>query len=179
MEDASPLGETDQRAGRVLKGRAATSVESLAALVGAHPDALEEIYAKAEPARPEWLGERPHGRILTLPSLRSVHLLFRPVVELVSTSFMPWQGIVFDHGGNAGKNLVFGRETMRFRVEQGPSLFDGAPTLAFSYDKNPWPTRLLRDEVRMVSHQFAIGPTFVEINGTPTLVAWFGLDAVR
>ena len=180
MEQASRgAASSAPGAAQGFRGRAATSVESLAALVGAHPNALAEIYAKAEPARPEWLGDRPHGRLLALAPLGEVHLLTRPLVQLVSTSFFPWDGITFDHGGNAGTNIVFGREAMRFRVEQGPSALDGAPTLVFSYVANRWPTKLLRDEARMVSHDFAIGPTFLEIGGTPRLVAWYGLEAMR
>jgi hypothetical protein len=161
------------------KTRVATNVTSLDTLVGAHPHALAGIFAKGEPASPDALGPRPHGRLLALTATREVHLAFRPIVEWISTSIMPWDGLVFDHGGNAGKNLVFGRETMRFRSEVGPSELDGEPALVLSYAANSWPIRLLRDELRTVNDTIAIGPTFVEIGRRPVLVAWFGLETTH
>lgn len=160
-------------------GRIATAVTSLDALVGAHPEALAGIFAKGEAARPDVLGERPRGRLLTVTATKSVHLMLRPVVAWVSSTAMPWEGLVFDHGGNAGANVLFGRETMRFRAQSAPSALDGEPALVMTYASNPWPVKLLRDELRMVNDRLAIGPTFVDIGGRPTLVAWFGVEAVR
>ncbi len=160
-------------------GRIATAVTSLASLVGAHPDALASIFAKGEVARPEILGERPRGRLLTLTFTRDAHLLLRPLVEWVSRSAMPWEGLSFDHGGNAGANVVLGRDTMRFRAESAPSAIDGAPALVMTYAQNPWPTKLLRDELRMVNDELAIGPTFLEVGGRHVLIAWFGVAASR
>jgi len=173
------LDTTDTEKAPRRKGRIATNVTSLDTLVGAHPSALESIFAKGEAARPESLGDRPRGRLLTLAAAREVHLALRPVIEWLSSSLMPWEGVVFDHGGNAGANLVFGRETARFRAESTSSAIDGQPALVLTYASARWPINLLRDELRLVNDGLAIGPTFVEIGGKPHLVAWFGLEASR
>jgi hypothetical protein len=147
--------------------RIATHVASIDTLVGAHPDALREIYEKGDPATVEALGERPHGRLLSLVPTSGVHLLVRPLVQIVSTTLMPWEGIVFDHGGNAGANVVRGREMLRFRAERVASLVDGAPTLALTYPTVAW----LRDELRMVNEGIALGVTFIRERP----FVWFGL----
>jgi hypothetical protein len=157
--------DTNQPAAR--KNRIATNVTSIDTLVGAHPDSLREIYEKGDPATVDALGERPHGRLLSVIPTGAVHLLVRPLIQIVSTTFMPWEGIVFDHGGNAGANVVRGRETMRFRAERVASQLDGGPTLALTYPKMAW----LRDEIRMANEGLALGITFVR----DIPFAWFGL----
>ena len=150
------------------KKRIATHVSSIDTLVGGHPEALREIYSDSEPATVDALGERPRGRLLSLEQTAGFHILIRPLLQIVSTTLMPWEGIVFDHGGNAGANIVLGREVLRFRAERTESVLDGHPTLVLTYPKTAW----LRAELRMVSDDVGLGVTLVR--GVP--VTWFGLS---
>lgn len=155
------------------QARIAISVRSVDDLVGAHPDTLASLFEHAKPADPEELGERPRGRLLGLAGVAAVHLALRPLVRGLSRGGTAlWQGIQFDHGGNAGANLVVGRRAMRFRAQRGPSLLDGAPALVLTYDRSAWPVSALRDELRMVGPKLALGATFVG----GRLTAWFGLE---
>jgi len=150
------------------KKRIATHVSSIDTLVGGHPEALREIYSDSDPGTVDALGERPRGRLLSLEQTAGFHILIRPLLQIISTTLMPWEGIVFDHGGNAGANIVLGREVLRFRAERTESVLDGQPTLALTYPKTGW----LRAEIRMVSDEVGLGVTLVR--GVP--VAWFGLS---
>jgi hypothetical protein len=168
-------------AGPSHPGRIATHVGTLDELVGAHPDALRKIYRGGLPADPADLGESPRGRVLSLELGADLFLLLRPVVRAFASGAFPWKGKVFDHGGNAGQNVVFGKTMVRFRTELGASDVDGKPTLALLYDSpafaNPWPIRAIRDELRSIGPGLAIGPAFMEIGGARRPLLWFGLEA--
>jgi len=140
-------------------------------LVGAHADTLRDLFAGASPADPEDLGDAPRGRLLGLHLSGDAHLLLRPVVRLVSKRLVPWQGIVFDHGGNAGANVMLGREVQRFKARIGPSRFDSKSSLVLSYDALGFPLSALSDELRSLGSGTALGATYVGSK----LVAWFGL----
>jgi len=163
METVQPTAE---RASTV------THVASLDTLVGAHPDALSDIFARGTPATVEALGERPHGRLLSLVQTGPFHLLVRPLLQIISTTLMPWEGVVFDHGGNGGANVIRKAERVRFRAERGPSAIDGAPALVLTYPAHPW----LRDELRMIDDGVAVGITFVTVMKKQTPAVWFGLQ---
>src|SRR5690349_9081018 len=107
--------------------RLVTQVASLDELVGSHPDALHAIYGAGRPADPAELGDEPKGRVLSLQPGSDVFFLSRPLIRATKTDLFPWRGKVFDHGGNAGQNVVFGKKTLRFRTELGPSELDGKP----------------------------------------------------
>lgn len=161
--------------------RPAVAVTSLRPLVGAHPEALRAIYGKGVTADPAELGAAPRGRLLAFDGGADVFLLFRPLLRALDKGLSPWRGKVFDHGGNAGQNVVFGGKMLRFRTEVGPSEVDGQPTLVLLYDseafKNPWPLKTVRDELRTVGPGVAIGPAYVTVGGRPVCVLWFGLEA--
>ena len=152
-------------------------MESIDSLVGAHAEALAEIYANGEPATAEELGDKPRGRFLSFVPTSSLHLLLRPLVRVISTTLMPWQGVQFDHGGNAGANVFSGKPAMRFRAERAASALDGMQAMVLTYDGQPWPFKHLRDEARMVAEGLAIGPTFVKVGDSHHLLAWFGLTS--
>jgi len=157
-------------------------VSSLASLVGGHPDALRGLYGSGQPADPAELGDQPRGQVLALGEGSDLFLMTRPLVRLLSGGFRPWEGKTFDHGGNSGKNVVFGKQLFRFRVETGASALDGKPALLLSYGepshKNPWPLRAVVDELRSVGSGIAIGPAlFHGEGGSPRLLLWFGLEA--
>lgn len=157
--------------------RVVTRVGSLDALVGSHPGALRKIYASGRPADPAELGERPRGRVLAIEPLQSVFLMVRPIVRALASDLLPWQGKVFDHGGNSGQNRVFGKQVLRFHAALEPSAIDGKPTLALRYDdpafKNPWPVSAVVDELRSIGDGLAIGPALMR----GQLLLWWGLQA--
>lgn len=170
--DVSETPKTGARGARVV------TVSSLASLVGSHPRALATIFSRGTALDPLSFDGRIHGRLLAMPLVESLHLALRPVVRGLS-SIGTWEGIVFDHGGNAGHNVVFGKSALRFRAERAPSLTDGAPALVLDYaDKNPWPVKLLRDELRLVGDGIAIGPAFLMTDKKP-IIWWFGLESVQ
>lgn len=161
--------------------RPAVAVTSLRPLVGAHPEALRAIYGKGVATDPAELGAAPRGRVLAFEGGADVFLLFRPLLRALDKGLSPWRGKVFDHGGNAGQNVVFGGKMARFRTEVGPSEVDGQPTLKLLYDseafKNPWPLKTVHDELRTVGPGVALGPAYVTMGGRPVCVLWFGLEA--
>ncbi|NUQ74045.1 MAG: hypothetical protein HUU21_10865 [Polyangiaceae bacterium] len=156
------------------------NVSSLEELVGAHPEALQRIYERGRPADPVDLGDEPRGRVLALGPFSDAFMLLRPVIRALATDAFPWRGKVFDHGGNSGENVVFGKKMLRFRAEVGPSEVDGAPTLVLRYGepsyKNPWPVRAIVDELRSVGRGVAIGPAYFTNKGERYLMLWFGLQ---
>jgi len=159
------------------KERRTTLIDSLDTLVGAHPDALRDMYLDAPTADPAELGDAPRGLVLALDRLDGLFLVVRPAIRAMRSGLFPWQGKTFDHGGNSGQNRIFGRTTLRFRTEVGPSILDGAPTLILTYDRAPWPVRGFRDELRMVGEGIAIGPVFSKHGETGRPIIWFGLQA--
>jgi hypothetical protein len=160
--------------------RVVGSTRSLAELVGAHPDTLRTIYGKGRPADPGALGERPRGRVLALGESSDAFMLLRPVVRALAKDALPWKGKIFDHGGNSGVNVIFGKHAFRFHADVGASSIDGEPTLVLRYGepayKNPWPVRAVIDELREVGDGVAIGPAFFTNKGERSLMLWFGLE---
>lgn len=163
--------------------RLVTQVESLDSIVGAHPDALFEIFAEGRATDPAELGPAPRGRFLAIVPGADVFLVTRPLMRALATDHLPWRGKVFDHGGNSGQNIVFGRKAFRFHAEVGASALDGRPALVLDYSPaahgNPWPVRALRDELRTVGDGVAIGPAFLVGRGAPRTLLWFGLEIAR
>lgn len=175
MADASlekPSTDTLPQGPRKLHTRAT----SLSSLVGAHPDALAAIYRDGRPADPDDLGDAPRGRVLAFQAGAEMFMLTRPVLRALASDHMPWRGKVFDHGGNSGRNVVFGKQMFRFHAEVAPSEIDGQPTLVLRYHdpafKNPWPIRAVVDELRYIGPGLAIGNVFLG----KRLLAWWGLE---
>jgi hypothetical protein len=160
--------------------RVVTRAGSLEALIGSHPDALRKIYAAGRPADPGDLGDLPRGRVLAVEPLKSLFLLARPIVRALGNDFLPWQGKVFDHGGNSGMNRVFGKQVLRFHAEAGASAVDGKPTLILRYDDpafgNPWPMKSVVDELRSIGEGLAIGPALFGAGDAQRVVLWWGLS---
>ena len=122
-------------------------------------------------ADPAALGDSPRGRLLTLAGTASVHLAAREAIRLLSRGGgVLWQGISFDHGGNAGKHLLFGKQLVRFRVELAASALDGAPALILSYPKAGPLLAKLHAELRTCGEGLAMGPVFAGKH----VVAWVG-----
>ena len=161
--------------------RIPTQVTSLESLVGAHPEALRKIFGTGRPADPAALGEAPRGYLLAFDRGGDVFLAVRPFLRGLSTGLLPWRGKTFDHGGNSGQNVLLGKKLLRFQAEVGPSELDGLPALILTYHapahQNPWPFRLVRDELRMAGPGIALGPAIVPVMGAPVPLLWFGLAA--
>lgn len=157
-------------------GRRPSTVSTLASLVGAHPDTLRKLFGEGRPADPAELGEVTHGLLLSIAASDDFFLALRPIVRLISSGATPWKGKTFDHGGNSGQNLVFGKPRFRFRAEVAPSAIDGQPALRLVYADpafaNPWPVRDLVDELRSVAPGMAIGPVLHH----GRVLGWFGLE---
>jgi hypothetical protein len=163
--------------------RITTQVTSLDSLIGAHPDALKEIYRSGKPTDPAELGDAPRERVLAFEQAAQVFMATRPLLQALASDWMPRMCKDFDHGGNSGTNVLLGKKVFRFRAEFAASELDGAPALALRYaDKalrNPWPIRAVTDELRTVGSGFAIGPAFFEWQGRQLLWLWFGLERVQ
>jgi hypothetical protein len=155
-------------------------MSSLSELVGAHPNALRLFYEAGRVADPAVFGASPRGRILALEAGQDIFLVLRRLFQIADTDRSPWQGKVFEPSGSAGQNVVFGRRTASFRVEHADSVIDGKPTLLLRYDdpadKNPWPIRAIRDELRSVGQGLAIGPFLFVQGPTSRVVGWWGLE---
>ncbi|WP_437612876.1 hypothetical protein WMF20_10450 [Sorangium sp. So ce834] len=175
--------QSDQNVGAAAGRRMITQVSSLDSLIGAHPDALRQIYRAGKPADPAELGDAPRGRLLTLQPTAGVHLAVRPLIRALASDWMPWRGTEFDHGGNSGTNLVRESKVCRFKAQLVPSELDGEPTLALTYGEkafgNPWPVSALKDELRTPSPGLAIGPVLLKWHERWHVVLWFGLTRVE
>jgi hypothetical protein len=153
-----------------------TKVASVETLVGAHPDALRDIYASGTPADPTALGS-PRGRLCSLEPLAAAYALTRPVVVALSR-IAPWQGKLFESGGTSGRNLLLGRPVLRFSCEAAESELDGRPTLAMRYDGlgNPAPFRRVVDELRVVGEGVALGVTLLATRRGWRPIWWWALE---
>ena len=156
--------------------RRPSMVTSLASLVGAHPDTLRKLFHEGRAADPAELGEVTHGLLLSVATPEDVFLAIRPLVRLLSSGPTPWTGKTFDHGGNSGQNLVFGKPRFRFRAEVSPSAIDGQPALRLLYSDpafaNPWLLRDVTDELRSVAPGIAVGPVLLR----GRVLGWFGIE---
>jgi hypothetical protein len=177
MTATASEGAPDER--RIRRKRDIAHVPSLAALLGAHPDALRDIYLAAEPADPTAFG-RTRGLLLAVESLSSVHLLVRPAVRLLAGSFNPWRGVTFESGGTTGTNRVLGFDAIRFRCEVDRSELDGRPALVVRYGGfgHSWPIANVVDELRIVGDGIAIGPSMLSGPHGMSLLAWWGITSM-
>ncbi len=170
------MAATNEESGRQAKrggrARVIARVRSLESLVGAHPDAMRDIYESGAPLDPTELGE-VNGQLLSVDGLADTFMLTQPLVKLAS-KLDPWRGKRFERGGTAGKDMLLNLKAFRFRCEIGASALDSKDTLRLSYDGlgNPWPVRDTLCELRRVGDTTAIGPTWVGSR----LLLWWGLE---
>jgi hypothetical protein len=153
-----------------------TKVESLATLVGAHPDALRDLYAAGDPTDATALGGLRRGLLLTVEPLEGAFVLTRPLVRAFSRLGL-FAGKTFESGGTAGQDRFAGGDRFRFRCELGPSLLDGKPTLVMRYDElgNPWPISACVDELRTIGN-VGIGLTALSPGRHARVAFWWGLE---
>jgi hypothetical protein len=172
----SPDSPADRPSSASAPGRHRSALTTLAGLVGAHSDALRRLFDEGRPADPAELGDVTRGRMLSIAASEDVFLAMRPIVRALAAGPMPWTGKTFDHGGNSGQNLIFGKPRLRFRAEVAPSALDGKPALRLLYADaafaNPWLLRDTVDELRAVGPGLALGPVLFR----GRVLGWIGLE---
>lgn len=180
---SSATVKTDGGEGGSSGRRVVTQVNALEALVGAHPDALRAIFRNGRPSDPAELGDAPRGALLSFSERNELFLVTRPLLRFLDRGVLPWKGKTFDHGGNSGQNLVFGKPLLRFHAEIGPSAIDGKHALILRYDtpahNNPWPIGSMVEELRTIGPGVAIGPALISMGGGAAVLFWFGLEAAH
>ena len=149
-------------------------VTSLDELLGAHPDTLRAMFAGGHASDPLELGEAPRGRLLASEQARDVNALARPIGQALAKP-LPWRGKVLRPDGS-GANVVFGREVAAFSWRTEASAIDGEPALVLSYEAQPWPLRVIHDELRTVADGIAIGPIVARTPAGHVVIGWFGLE---
>ncbi len=156
---------------RRTRARAIAQVRSLETLVGAHPDAMRDIYEDGSALDSTELGHTP-GRLLAVAPLAETFMLTKSLVKLASR-IDPWRGKRFERGGTAGKDILLNMQAFRFRCEIGASEIDGQDTLLLRYRGlgNPWIVQHASCELRRVGPTTAIGPAWLGSR----LWFWWGL----
>ncbi|MSP23723.1 MAG: hypothetical protein EXR75_00880 [Myxococcales bacterium] len=163
-------------------------VPSLDALVGAHPDALRDLFDTGRMADATELATvadttklaEAAGRVLAFEGLANVHALTGSFVRAIANHLVPWRGGAFDAGGTTGRHLLFGRSATRFRCEPEPSNLDGRTALVFRHDGvgNLWPATSFVCELRRVDEGVLIGPGFRRASKDKLALAfWWGIEA--
>lgn len=173
MAEATP-GDSKTRRG---KSKVIPRISSLETVMGAHPDALRDIYGEGLPADPSRFDGSCDGRLLAIPRFVEAYALTRPLVTLVAKHLNPWRGQVFESGGTAGVNRLGSLHAFRFRCEASESHVDHKQTMTLHYDgfANPWPISRFVAELRTVGDGVAIGPAFYLAGPASKLVLWWGL----
>jgi hypothetical protein len=174
MEAAVTNGEKPRQRGRTTS---TTTVASLELLVGAHPDALRDIYASGAPADPTEL-RASQGRLLAIERFAGVYALTRPLTVALSR-VAPWRGKTFEPGGTSGRNIVAGRPAFRFACAVADSELDGRPTLAMRYEGlgNPAVITRVLDELRVVGDGIALGVSLLGGRHGYRPLWWWGLES--
>ena len=170
---------TDRLDPRSARARHMAHVESLDALIGAHPDALRDHYftgTATDPTELSRIGDVP-GRLLALEPLSPAFVLTRSLVRALGNHSVLWRGKTFESGGTAGADQVLGGVRVRFRCEVDASRLDEETALVFHYDDlgNGWPWSRTYWELRDIAKGIAIGPIFFETATGPRLFFWYGL----
>ncbi|MEM9692830.1 MAG: hypothetical protein AAGA56_09820 [Myxococcota bacterium] len=146
-------------------------------LIGAHPEALRDMYRMGRPTDTTALGGERDGYMLAYEPIAAIFSVTRPLVRALAETGL-WRGKHFESGGTSGRDRMLGRRPFRFRCEVAPSALDGAPTLLMRYDNlgNPWPLGRYAGELRTLNDAVAIGPSVVKTgNGRHSVQGWWGL----
>lgn len=150
-------------------------------LVGAHPTALRAIFEGGRAPSPDELIGSWQGRFVALPAAREIAALLRPVFRTLRGGAPLWTGKTFFPDAT-GVNHLLGQRAVRLGVEPGFSELDGAPAVIFRYDlpqhKNPWPICNVRDELRLIGGDLALGHGMISATagGARRMFAWFALQ---
>jgi hypothetical protein len=160
--------------------------------------ALESVFAAG--ATPTELGGPLRGSVVSSTLGHGLD----PLVEALTSWWLPWKGKTFDPDAADGRNLFSqgARRLMRitlpkyqtvdqphgyagafrFLTSTGPSAFvPGVEVLRIDYrdvPENPrWPVRRILDELVMIAHGRYLGQALLEYRGQLRRAAWFCLEA--
>jgi hypothetical protein len=87
-----------------------------------------------------------------------------------------WQGKIIDEGQTTAVNRFFGIRMIRGQLYQGPSWFDGAPTLVLDYSETSRIYARNRDEIRQVAPGVFLGLMYDRTTTPPRLSMYFALE---
>jgi hypothetical protein len=131
-------------------------------------DQLEAIYRQGSAvAIPEG---RIRGTAILSPGTRRTRVLSRG-------ARLMWQGKVFEPGQTSAVNRFFGVRVVRGQVYQGPSWFDGQPSLVLDYSQTSRVYANNRDEIRQVAPGLFLGLMYDRTTAPPGLVMYFALES--
>jgi hypothetical protein len=113
---------------------------------------------------------RVRGTALLAPGTRRTRLLARGT-RLV------WQGKIIDPTQTTSTNRFFGLPMIRGQLSEGPSWYDGAPTLVLDYSETSRIYARNRDEIRQVAPGLFLGLMYDRTSIPPRLSMYFTLQA--
>ncbi len=87
-----------------------------------------------------------------------------------------WQGKIIDEGQTTAVNRFFGIRMIRGQLYQGPSWFDGGPTLVLDYAETSRIYARNRDEIRQVAPGLFLGLMYDRTTVSPSLSMYFALE---
>lgn len=129
-------------------------------------------------------GRRPRGRVLAVRHLD--HKAAAAVVRTIAAlGVFPWRGksmaTTGRYAGDGINRVKLGVNTnwFEFTMQVEKSVIDSKDSVVFDYaDKgNPWPIRLIRDELREIEPGLFVGPAMIKTpRGRLVSVLWFALD---
>jgi hypothetical protein len=148
-------------------------------------DKLKALYLGAwAPSSLALLEGQPEGRALTWVGWAGRGLPFQLFKGFAASSAFPWEGKTF-HAASADRGSGINRvrlgrtlDLFPFETRVGPSAMDGKPCVILDYDlpQNPWPIRLVHDELRQVGSQLFLGPAMLKTKRDPLLLVFFAVD---
>ena len=134
------------------------------------------------------LSGHPRGQVLAAPLLHRPRLA-RGVRWLAGTPLILWEGKSFQSAvdparGRGANRAVVGQRlaVFPFTTAFAPSIVDGGPCVAISYDvpRNPRVMRPIYDELRCVAPALYLGRgTYRRHRRGARLMLWFAVDTAR
>jgi len=87
-----------------------------------------------------------------------------------------WQGKIVEEGGEIAVNRFFGVPSIRGRLYQGESWFDGGPSLILDYAGTSRVYARNRDEIRLIGPGLYLGMMHTRTEPQPSLSMYFVLE---
>ena len=149
------------------RGQSPESVVTLERLLRMNPRELDALYhqgtaAAIPPGRVRGTALLAPGTWRTRPMARGTRLI--------------WQGKIIDEGQTTAVNRFFGIRMIRGQLYQGPSWFDGAPTLVLDYSETSRLYARNRDEIRQIAPGLFLGLMYDRTTAPPRLSMYFALE---
>ena len=143
------------------------SAVTLDQLLGMNPADLDALYHQGTAVA------LPPGRVRGTALLAPGTWRTRP---LARGTRLIWQGKIVDSDQTTAVNRFFGIRIIRGRLYQGPSWFDGAPTLVLDYSETSRIYARNRDEIRQVAPGLFLGLMYDRTTTPPRLAMYFALQ---